>query len=137
MKLRMPNIIFGLTVLFITAVMGGMTLGVTFNDQSIQDGNHLLTLQRFFLREGHSHGNFMCFYNLFVGLLLNNLNLSGRLRTVASYAAMAAIFLPIGLAWKGAMGGVTEPPPVAMIGILGVAISLGIMIIGAWRTPRT
>ena len=100
MKLRMPNIIFGLTVLFITAVMGGMTLGVTFNDQSIQDGNHLLTLQRFFLREGHSHGNFMCFYNLFTGLLLNNLNLSDRLRTVASYAAMAAIFLPIGLAWK-------------------------------------
>ena len=111
MKLRMPNIIFGLTVLFITAVMGGMTLGVTFNDQSIQDGNHLLTLQRFFLREGHSHGNFMCFYNLFTGLLLNNLNLSERLRTIASYAAMAAIFLPIGLAWKGAMGGVTVLRP--------------------------
>jgi len=66
--------------------------------------------------------------------LLNNLNLSERLGTVASYAAMAAIFLPIGLAWKSAMGGVTEPPPVAMIGIPDIAISLGIMIFGAWRT---
>lgn len=32
------------------------------------------------------------------------------------------------------MGGVTEPPPVVMIGIPGVAISLGIMIFCAWRT---
>jgi hypothetical protein len=130
----MPNIIFGLTVLFITAVMGGMTLGVTFNDQSINDGFHLLTLERFYLREGHSHGNFMCLYNLFVGILLNNLNLSEILKTVASYAAMAAILLPIGLAWKGALGGIVEPPPVAIIGILGVAVSLGIMVFGAWRT---
>jgi len=32
------------------------------------------------------------------------------------------------------MGGMTEPPPVGVIGILGVAVSLGIMVFGAWRT---
>ena len=92
MKLRLANIRFGVTSLFLTAVIGGMALGGTFNEQSVQDGNHLLSLTRFFLREGHSHGNFMGFFNLFVGLILNNLNLSEGLKKTCSYAAMAAIF---------------------------------------------
>ena len=76
----------------------------------------------------------MCLYNLFVEILLNNLNLSDIFKTVASYAAMTAILLPIGLAWKGALGEIAEPPPVGIIGILGVTVSLVITVFGAWKT---
>lgn len=134
MKLYMPNIIFGFSVLFITAAIGGMYLGSTFNEQAIQNGIHNLQIQRFFLREGHSHGNFMCIYNILVGIVLANLTLSDKLKKISSYAAMAAIFLPIGLAWKGVLGGVEEPPPIAMIGILGIALSLIIIIYGSWKS---
>ena len=76
MNLRIANIRFGLTTLFITACVGGMALGGTFNDYSVQEGNHVLGLAHFYLREGHSHGNFMSIFNLLVGLILNHLALS-------------------------------------------------------------
>lgn len=134
MKLRIANIQFGFVALFISAGVGGMALGGTFNAQSVQDGNHLLSLTRFYIREGHSHGNFMAFFNLFVGLILNNLNLSETLKKVASYAAMAAIFLPIGLFVTGMMGAPANPPPIGVIGILGIVVALVILIIGAFKT---
>lgn len=136
MNLRMANIRFGLAALFITAVMGGMALGGTFNDQSVQDGNHLLSLARFYMREGHSHGNFMSFFNLFVGLILNQLALSEKLKKVCSYAAMAAFFLPIGLAAQGFAGAPDNFPPIGLIGIIGIATALIILIIGAFKTKQ-
>jgi hypothetical protein len=137
MKLRMANIQFGLTTLFISACIGGLALGGTFNEQSVQDGNHLLDLARFYLREGHSHGNFISFFNIFVGLLLSNLNLSEKLKKIASYAAMLAIFLPLGLFIKGLMGASEDAPPLGIIGILGMVVALIILIYGAFRTKQT
>ncbi len=136
MKLRIANIRFGVVSLLITAVLGGMALGGTFNEQSVQDGNHLLSLSRFYIREGHSHGNFMGFFNLFVGLILNNLTLSEKLKKVCSYAAMAAIFLPIGLAAQGFAGAPDNFPPIGVIGIIGVATTLIILIIGSFKTKQ-
>ena len=136
MKLWMPNIIFGFTVLFFTSLIGGMFLGGTFNEQSVRDGDHLLSLGRFYLREGHSHGNFMSLYNVLVGVVLANLALSDQLKKISSYAAMAAILLPVGLAWKGVLGGMQDPPPVGLIGVLGFAISLFIIVYGAWKTKQ-
>jgi len=130
----MPNIIFGFSVLFITALLGGMYLGGTFNDESVSGGNHLLSLARFYLREGHSHGNFLCLYNVLVGLVLANLALSEKWKKISSYSAMATILLPAGLFWKGLIGGIADPPPVAVIGILGFAVSLGAIIFGAWKS---
>ncbi|PCH96256.1 MAG: hypothetical protein COB85_03705 [Bacteroidetes bacterium] len=136
MKLRIANIRFGVTGLFVTAVMGGMALGGTFDSQSVQDGNHLLALARFYIREGHSHGNFMCLFNLFVGIILNNLELSERMKKICSYSAMIAIFLPLGLALKGFAGAPADFPPIGLIGIIGVATALIILIIGAWKTKQ-
>jgi len=136
MKLHIPNILFGFSVLFLTAFAGGALLGGTFNAQSIQDGYHSLPLQRFFLREGHSHGNFMAIYNILVGIVLANIALTDRLRKITSWSAMAAVLLPIGLAWKGMLGGVDEPPPVALVGIIGIGISLALIIYGTLRTNR-
>ena len=131
MKLWIPNIRFGLTSLFFTAVVGGMLLGGTFEENSVKDGYHMLEINRFFMREGHSHGNFMGFFNLFVGLILANLSLSAKQKKIASYAAMAAIFLPIGLFVHGVTG---QQTPIGMIGVLGAAIALGLMAYGAWIT---
>ena len=136
MNLRLANIRFGLSALFITACVGGMALGGTFNDQSVQDGNHLLVLSRFFLREGHSHGNFMAFYNLFVGLILNHLLLSERWKKICSYSAMASILLPVGLFVTGLMDASEDAPPIGFLGILGVVVSLVILIVGAFRTRQ-
>jgi len=133
MTLRMANIKFGFVVLFITAVTGGMALGGTFNQYSIKDGYHMLEISRFFLREGHSHGNFMALFNLFVGIIINNLNLSDKLKKIGSYAAMIAVFLPIGLALNGIFGA-EHVPPIGVIGILGVATALVILIIGSFKT---
>ena len=134
MTLRMANIRFGFIALFITAFLGGMTLGGTFDMYSVKDGYHMLGLARFYLREGHSHGNFMSLFNLFVGIIINNLNLSEKLKTIGSYAAMTAIFFPIGLAIKGATGG--DAPDISIIGILGVAVALIILITGAVKTKQ-
>lgn len=131
MKLHLPNLRFGLALLLITAVLGGTFLGGTFMEQSIKDGYHMLPMRRFFLRDAHSHGNFMAFYNVFASLLLANISLSNRLRSTASYAAMATVFLPVGLAIHGITG---EQSPVGMIGILGAALSVAIMIYGSWKT---
>ena len=133
MTLRMANIKFGFVVLFITAVSGGIALGGTFNQYSIKDGYHMLEISRFFLREGHSHGNFMALFNLFVGIIINNLNLSDKLKKIGSYAAMTAVFLPIGLALNGTFGA-EQVPPIGVIGILGVATALVILIIGSFKT---
>lgn len=134
MNLRIANIRFGFTMLLITATLGGMALGGTFNDHSVQDGNHLLKLARFYLREGHSHGNFMCFFNLFVGLILNHLTLSERMKKICSYTAMGSIILPIGLAIKGATGASDDVPPIGLIGIICITIALVILIIGSFKT---
>lgn len=135
MSLRMANIRFGFVFLFLTAVCGGMALGGTFDQYSVKDGYHMLELARFYLREGHSHGNFMALFNLFTGLIINNLSLSETLKKVGSYAAMAAVFLPIGLAVKGAAGA-AEVPPIGLIGILGIAVALIVMVFGAFKTKQ-
>jgi len=136
MKLRIANIRFGFTALFVTACIGGLALGGTFNEHSIQEGNHLLGLARFYLREGHSHGNFMSIFNILVGLTLENLVLSERLKKICSYSAMASIMLPIGLFVKGAMGASDDAPPIGMIGVLGITIALVILIMGAFKTKQ-
>ena len=130
----MSNIRFGFTLLLITTVLGGMALGSTFDAQSVQEGNHLLDLARFYMREGHSHGAFICFFNLFVGLIINHLNLSENLKKIGSYAAMAAIFLPIALLSKGLAGAPNDFPPFGIIGVLGMFIALVILILGAFKT---
>ncbi len=133
MNLRMPNIAFGFTVLFLSAVVGGMALGGTFDANSVKEGYHMLSIARFYLRDGHSHGNFICFYNLFVGIILNHLALSARARTICSYGAMVGILLPVGLAAKGAAGAPVDFPPIGIIGIAGIALSLLILIYGSFR----
>lgn len=55
MKIGKTNVVAGLLAMFIAAV-GGLVLGITFDANSVRNGDHILSLVRFYLREGHSHG---------------------------------------------------------------------------------
>lgn len=135
MAIYKANIAFGFTVLLGTAVVGGTLLGGSFDANSVHDGFHALPIARFYVREGHSHGNFMAFFNLFVGLTLPHLAMSPRARRVCSVAAMLAVFLPLGLAAKGFAGAPDDFPPIGVIGILGAAVAVAMLAWAAWRTP--
>jgi hypothetical protein len=113
-----------------------MALGLTFDQFSVRNGDHIMSVARFYLREGHSHGMPVSFFNLFIGLLLDRVHLSNRLKTTCMVLALLAFFLPIGLVAKGAAGAPTDFPPIGMIGVVGLFGAAFIMLIGALRIPR-
>jgi hypothetical protein len=136
MKNGKVNIIAGLIGLLLAAC-GGIVLGLTFDKFAVQDGNHVLSVVRFYLREGHSHGMPISFFNLFIGLLMDRVQLSDRMKNACTVFALLAFFLPIGLIAKGVAGAPTDFPPIGMIGVLGVFGATFIMLVGAIQTPRS
>jgi hypothetical protein len=130
------NLVAGfLAMLF--AALGGVVLGFTFDANSVRNGDHVLTIVRFYLREGHSHGMPIAMYNMIIGLWIDRVALSNRMKTVASWAAVFGLLLPIGLAAKGAAGAPPDFPPLGLPGILGMLISIVLMLIGAIRMQRS
>jgi hypothetical protein len=77
------------------------------------------------------------FFNLFIGLLLDRVQLSNRMKNVCTILALLAFLLPVGLIAKGAAGAPTDFPPIGMIGVLGVLGATFTMLVGAIRTPRS
>jgi hypothetical protein len=130
------NIVAGFIGL-ILAVFGGLVLGLTFDRFAVQDGNHVLSIVRFYLREGHSHGMPISFFNLFIGLLLDRMVLSNGLKKACSILTMFAYFLPIGLVLRGVAGAPSNFPPIGMIGVFAVLATIIIMLIGALRIQRS
>ena len=124
-------------IALLLAALGGIALGATFDRDSIQGGNHVLSEVRFYLREGHSHGMPIALLNLIVGLAIDKLALSNLWKRIASIAAVCAFVLPIGLASKGAAGAPAAFPPFGLIGILGFVLTAGILAVGAFRLQRT
>lgn len=129
------NIVAGFVGLLLAAC-GGMALGLTFDQFAVRNGDHVLSVVRFYLREGHSHGMPVSFYNLFVGILLDRVQLSHRMKTICGILALLGFFLPIGLMAKGIAGAPADFPPIGMIGVLGILGSVIIMLIGALRMHR-
>jgi hypothetical protein len=102
--------------------LAGAALGITFDAQSVQEGNHLLSLSRFYMREGHSHSMPMAMINLIVGLLIDRWLANDTAKKIASYSAMATFVLPIGLALKGFAGAPADYPPIGMVGVVGFLV---------------
>ncbi|TGK10080.1 hypothetical protein EHO60_12080 [Leptospira fletcheri] len=130
------NLVAGLAAIFLAA-MGGFALGATFDANSVKNGEHVLSIVRFYLREGHSHGMPIAMYNMLVGLWIDKVALSDRAKSIASWAAVAGLLLPVGLAAKGAVGAPVNFPPVGLPGILGMFISILMLLIGAIRMKKT
>jgi len=130
------NIVAGFTGL-ILGVCGGLLLGLTFDKFSVHDGNHVMSIVRFYLREGHSHGMPISFFNLFIGLLVDRMVLSNGLKKACSVLGLFAYFLPVGLVLKGAAGAPSNFPPIGMIGAAAIMTTIIIMLIGALRIQRS
>ena len=130
MRFGRVNVMAGALGLLVGA-MGGLALGATFDTYAVQNGNHLLTLARFFLREGHSHTMPIALLNLCVGMLVDRLSLSDGLKRTCSVLAVVAFVLPLGLALKGAAGAAPDFPPVGLIGIVGFVCAVALLAIGA------
>ncbi|AXR59751.1 hypothetical protein [Leptospira mayottensis] len=129
------NVIAGFTAMLLAA-MGGFALGATFDTNVVKDGQYILSIVRFYLREGHSHGMPIAMYNMIVGLWIDKVALSNRSKLIASWAAVCGLLLPIGLALKGAAGAPANFPPVGLPGILGMFTSIILLLIGAIRIQR-
>ncbi len=135
MKYGKLNIIIGAAFILVAA-FGGVALGGTFDQYSIQDGNHLLTEARFYLREGHSHGMPMGLLNLMVGIIIDRLGLSDKTKSFLSWAAVLTIFLPIGLFLKGAFGAPKDFPPIGLIGIIAFVAMAILLFIGGVKIKK-
>ncbi len=134
MKVGRKNIIAGFLFMLIAAI-GGFALGGTFDaTYANRNGDHIMSMVRFYLREGHSHGMPISMFNMIIGLLIDKLNLSNRSKEFASWATISGILLPIGLAVKGAAGAPADFPPVGLPGILGMFIAIIICLYGAIKT---
>lgn len=107
----------------VLASIGGLALGLTFDQFATKDGYHLLTLVRFYLREGHSHGMPIAMYNLIVGLLVDRWFDNPHLKKTCSISAALGLILPIGLAAKGVSGADPNFVPFGIIGAFGLLIS--------------
>ncbi|EKO14042.1 hypothetical protein [Leptospira kirschneri] len=129
------NVVAGFTAMLLAA-LGGFALGATFEANAVKDGQYVLNIVRFYLREGHSHGMPIAMYNMVVGLWIDKIALSDRTKSIASWAAVCGLLLPIGLAIKGAAGAPTNFPPVGIPGILGMFTSIILLLIGAIRIKR-
>ena len=132
MKFGRANVVAGAAGLLL-AGLGGMALGLTFDTYSEKEGNHLLSIVRFYLREGHSHGMPIALFNLMVGSLVDRLGLTDRSKRLCSISAIAGLVLPFGLALKGASGAPSSFPPIGLIGDFGMLASVCFLLVGALR----
>jgi len=133
MRFGRVNVLAGALGLLVGS-MGGLALGATFDRYATKDGFHLLTLARFYLREGHSHTMPLALLNLSVGLLVDRLALGDVWKRACSWLAVAAFIMPLGLAAKGAAGASPDFPPIGLIGVVGFVGAALLLAIGAWRT---
>jgi hypothetical protein len=129
------NILVGILGLLLAA-LGGTILGLTFDKFAVKDGNHVLSMTRFYLREGHSHGMPISLFNLILGTFLDRWFVSIRLKKICSWAAVAAMILPIGLAAKGAAGAPSDFPPLGIIGVFGLITCLVCLLLGYRRISK-
>ncbi|MCU0598760.1 MAG: hypothetical protein MUE70_05800 [Desulfobacterales bacterium] len=128
MKFGRKNIIAGGIVIFIGA-FGGFVLGFSV-DPYFEKGFYAMTLSRFLLRAGHSHGMPFALYNLILGGLIDRLSLSEKLKKWCSTLGVLAFLMPIGLILRGLTGGAMTYAPVVLLGAIFFLSSAGLMVYG-------
>ncbi len=135
MKFGKLNLIAGACILLLGG-LGGLMLGGTFDAQSTKEGYHMLSLVRFYLREGHSHSMPFGLYNLIYAFTIDRLVLSDKLKRIASISAVVSILLGLGLLGKGMAGADPSFPPFGMLGILGFFTSVIFILIGSKKISK-
>ncbi|MBX7059907.1 MAG: hypothetical protein K1X75_17735 [Leptospirales bacterium] len=129
------NLIAGIVAMLL-AMFGGLALAFTFDAFAVRGNDHVLSLVRFYLREGHSHGMPLAIFNMLIALWVDRVELSRTLKQVVSWSAICSLILPLALAMKGAAGAPSDFPPLGLPGVLGLALALSLMLAGAIRMKR-
>lgn len=122
------NIIAGSAGILLASI-GGMMLGLTYNDL-FKDGSYMIDLSRAFFKAAHTHGQPLAMYNLIFALLINHVVLSDRSKRIASWAAALSIVMPVGMVFRGLTDGAMTFAPVVMIGVVGFVVSAGFLLVG-------
>ncbi len=129
MKTGKLNLIVGAVGLLV-ASLGGMALGMTFNDL-FKEGHYQIELVRSFLKAGHTHGQPFAMYNLIFAILIGKVALSDRSKKIASWAAALAMLFPVGMVLRGVTDGAFTFSPVAMFGGVCLMVSAGFLVAGS------
>ncbi|RJP85571.1 MAG: hypothetical protein C4518_15850 [Desulfobacteraceae bacterium] len=128
MRQEKINIIAGCAGILIAAA-GGLCLGFSM-DPYFEKGFYALPLGRYLLKAGHTHGMPIALYNLIIGSLLPNLELTDTGKKWCSRLAVCAFIMPIGLVLRGITGGAMTFAPVVLAGALCFLSSIVLVMKG-------
>jgi len=123
------NIIAGCIGILLAGV-GGFCLGFSM-DPYFDKGFYAVTLGRYLLKAGHTHGMPIALYNLIIGSLLGNLTLTDGVKKWCSTLAVLSFIMPIGLALRGLTDGAMTFAPVVLLGSLCFLASVVMVMKGA------
>lgn len=129
------NVIVGGIAIFVFSI-GGFALGFSL-DPFFEKGFYQMSLGRFLLRAGHTHGMPFAFYNLIIGILLDKLALSDRWKRRCSVCAVLSFIMPIGLVLRGLTDGAMTFAPVTLVGAFFFLASAALMIKGTMTITST
>lgn len=129
MKYGRLNIIVGSFVLIIGGI-GGFMLGGTL-ESVIRDGAYAVPFARIFTRGGHTHGLLFAFYNLIIGMIVDRLRFSDRMKRATSILAALALVMSLGLLLRGITDGAMTFAPVSLLGGTFFIASAVFILIGS------
>ncbi|MEW6533136.1 MAG: hypothetical protein AB1473_20055 [Thermodesulfobacteriota bacterium] len=129
------NVVSGGIVILVASI-GGFALGFTL-DPFFEKGFYAIPLGRVFLKAGHTHGMPFAFYNIVIGLLVDQLALTDKWKRRCSLLAVLSFIMPIGLILRGLTDGAMTFAPVALLGALCFLASVVIVIRGAIASSST
>ncbi|MFZ2630501.1 MAG: hypothetical protein WAX48_02855 [Desulfosalsimonadaceae bacterium] len=128
------NVLAGCAGILLAAA-GGLCLGFSM-DPYFDKGFYAVPLGRYLLKAGHTHGMPIALYNLIIGSLLENLNLTDTARKWCSLLAVLAFIMPVGLALRGLTDGAMTFAPVVLLGSLCFLASVVMVMKGAAGRDR-
>jgi len=128
------NIMIGAAALVIGGI-GGFMLGVTL-ESVLKDGAYSIPFARIFTRGGHTHGLIFAFYNLIVGVMVDRLNFSDKMKRATSILAALTLVMSIGLLLRGFTGGAMTFAPVGFLGGAIFIVSAVFIFIGVIKNPK-
>ena len=108
------NTYLGLAVL-VVAALAGFALGQSL-EPYYKNGYGQITLWRYLIKVGHTHGMPFGLINIVFGLLIGRAECSATLKRTGAILTALALCLPLGVALRGLTEGARYTEGIAMVG---------------------